>query len=107
MNDNRLKRSPLKGGACGARAGQILIVRPSFFFYNWVPMRFLSKICLWILIGLFLIVFPFVSHSTPEYAEQTGRDCKICHVEATGGDLTKAGEDFREDLRIKGKYRPP
>jgi predicted heme/steroid binding protein/uncharacterized membrane protein len=69
-------------------------------------MRFLSKICLWILIGLFLIVFPFVSHSTPEYAEQTGRDCKICHVEAIGGDLTKAGEDFREDLRIKGKYRP-
>jgi len=69
-------------------------------------MRFLSKICLWILIGLLLIVFPFVSHSTPEYAEQTGRDCKICHVEATGGDLTKAGEDFREDLRIKGKYRP-
>jgi predicted heme/steroid binding protein/uncharacterized membrane protein len=69
-------------------------------------MRFLPKICLWILIGLFLIVFPFVSHSTPEYAEQTGRDCKICHVEATGGDLTKAGEDFREDLRIKGKYRP-
>jgi len=69
-------------------------------------MRLPSKICLWILIGLFLIVFPFVSHSTPEYAEQTGRDCKICHVEATGGDLTKAGEDFREDLRIKGKYRP-
>ncbi len=69
-------------------------------------MRFLPKVYLWILIGLFLIVFPFVSHSTPEYAEQTGRDCKICHVEATGGDLTKAGEDFREDLRIKGKYRP-
>jgi len=69
-------------------------------------MRFLSKICLWILIGFFFIVFPFVSHSTPEYAEQTGRDCKICHVEATGGDLTKAGEDFREDLRIKGKFRP-
>ncbi len=50
--------------------------------------------------------FPPVTHSTPEYAEQTGRDCKVCHVEATGGDLTKAGEDFREDLRIKGTYRP-
>jgi len=69
-------------------------------------MRFLSKIYLWVLIGLFFIVFPFVSYSTPEYAEQTGRDCKICHVEATGGDLTKAGKDFREDLRIKGAYRP-
>lgn len=69
-------------------------------------MRFLSKICLWTLIGLFPIVFSSVSHSTPEYAEQTGRDCQICHVEATGGDLTKAGDDFREDLRMKGKYRP-
>jgi predicted heme/steroid binding protein len=69
-------------------------------------MRLFSKICLWILIGLFFIVFPSVSHATPEYAEQTGRDCKICHVEATGGDLTKAGEDFRKDLRMKGKYRP-
>jgi predicted heme/steroid binding protein/uncharacterized membrane protein len=69
-------------------------------------MRFLSKICLWILIGSFFVIFPSVSHSTPEYAEQTGRDCKICHVEATGGDLTKAGEDFREDMRTKGKYRP-
>jgi predicted heme/steroid binding protein/uncharacterized membrane protein len=69
-------------------------------------MRFLPKIYLWLLIGLFFIVFPFASHSTPEYANQTGRDCKICHVEATGGDLTKEGEDFKEDLRIKGQYRP-
>ena len=69
-------------------------------------MRFLSKSYLYILIGSFFIIFPFVSYSTPEYAEQTGHDCKICHVEATGGDLTKAGEDFREDMRIKGKFRP-
>ena len=68
-------------------------------------MQFFPKICLRILIGLFFIVFPFVSDATPEYAEQTGRDCKICHVEATGGDLTKAGEDFRKDLQMKGKYR--
>jgi predicted heme/steroid binding protein len=69
-------------------------------------MRFVPKIYIRILIGLFFVVFPLVSHSTPEYAEQTGRDCKICHVEATGGDLTKAGVDFREDLRMEGKYRP-
>jgi predicted heme/steroid binding protein/uncharacterized membrane protein len=69
-------------------------------------MQFPPKIYFWILIGSLLIAFPFVSHATPEYAGQTGRDCKICHVEATGGDLTKAGEDFREDLRMKGKYRP-
>jgi predicted heme/steroid binding protein len=55
---------------------------------------------------LFSFLFPSFSYCTPEYAEQTGRDCKICHVEATGGDLTKAGEDFREDLRVKGTYHP-
>jgi len=69
-------------------------------------MRLLSKITLWILIGLFFIAFPFVSHSTPEYAEQTGFGCRRCHTDATGGELTKAGQDFREDLRIKGHYRP-
>jgi predicted heme/steroid binding protein len=68
-------------------------------------MRFVPKICHWILIGLFLTGFPFVSYSTPEYAEQTGLECLRCHVDATGGDLTKAGEDFREDLRNQGKYR--
>jgi len=65
-----------------------------------------TRILLLIFIVLSSFLFPSFSHSTPEYAEQTGRDCKICHVEATGGDLTKAGEDFREDLRMKGKYRP-
>ncbi len=69
-------------------------------------MRFLSKIHLWILIGLFSIVLPFVSHATPEYAEQTGFECQRCHTDATGRELTKAGQDFREDLRVKGHYRP-
>lgn len=43
-----------------------------------------------------------ISFSFPEYAEQTGFDCKICHVEATGGKLTKEGEHFKEDLVTKG-----
>jgi len=59
-----------------------------------------------ILIFLILIFSPFASYATPEYAEQTGIDCKICHIDATGGKLTKAGEDFKEDLRVKGIYRP-
>ena len=69
-------------------------------------MRDSFKNHLLILIFLIPIFSPSLSYATPEYARQTGRDCKICHVEATGGDLTKAGEDFREDLKIKGKYRP-
>jgi predicted heme/steroid binding protein/uncharacterized membrane protein len=60
----------------------------------------------WALISLFIFLIPFLSHATPEYAQQTGLECQRCHVGATGGKLTKAGEDFREDLRIKGLYRP-
>jgi predicted heme/steroid binding protein len=53
-----------------------------------------------------LFFLPTLSHSTSEYAQQTGFDCKLCHADATGGKLTKNGEDFREDLKAKGFYRP-
>jgi len=55
---------------------------------------------------LILWTWPSVSFSLPEYAEQTGFECKVCHVDATGGRLTKDGEDFKEDLKVKGLYRP-
>jgi predicted heme/steroid binding protein len=69
-------------------------------------MHRLSKIHIWLLIFLFFTIFPSPSQATPEYADQTKLECQTCHVEATGGKLTKAGKDFREDLRIKGQYRP-
>jgi predicted heme/steroid binding protein len=69
-------------------------------------MYAISKNHFLILIFLFLIFLPPFSHSTPEYAEQTGFECKTCHIDGAGGKLTKAGEDFKEDLRIKGLYRP-
>ena len=54
-----------------------------------------------------MLLTPFVLQATPEYAQQTGSDCQTCHIEATsGGKLTKVGEDFRDDLRTKGLYRP-
>jgi len=54
-----------------------------------------------------LITFPSISLSTTDYAQQTGLECKKCHAEAIGGGpLTKKGEDFKDDLRIKGLYRP-
>jgi predicted heme/steroid binding protein len=59
-----------------------------------------------VLIFLAIFLISSLSHATPEYAQQTGLECQKCHVDATGGNLTKAGEDFREDLRIKGLYRP-
>jgi len=70
-------------------------------------MRYIyNKIYLTILIILLVLFFPILSNSTPEYAEQTKLDCKICHVDSTGGKLTKAGEDFKEDLSSKGLYLP-
>ncbi len=57
---------------------------------------------------LFLSPFflPALSHSTSEYAQQTGFECKVCHVDATGGKLTKDGGAFRKDLEAQGLYRP-
>ena len=54
---------------------------------------------------LILLALPSDSFSLPEYAEQTGFECRVCHVDATGGRLTKDGENFKEDLRVKGLYR--
>jgi predicted heme/steroid binding protein/uncharacterized membrane protein len=66
----------------------------------------LSKYHLLIFLSLFVIASPSLSHATPEYAGQTGFECKTCHVDGTGGKLTKDGENFKEDLRAKGLYRP-
>ncbi len=65
----------------------------------------LSKYHLLIILSLFVIVLPSLCHATPEYAGKTGLNCTVCHVDGTGGKLTKDGEDFKEDLRTKGLYR--
>ena len=65
----------------------------------------LSKYHLLVILSLFVIVLPSLCHATPEYAEKTGLKCTTCHVDGTGGKLTKDGEDFKEDLRTKGLYR--
>jgi predicted heme/steroid binding protein/uncharacterized membrane protein len=65
-----------------------------------------SKYHLLILLSLFIIASPSLSHATPEYAGQTGFECKTCHVDGTGGKLTKDGENFKKDLIVKGLYRP-
>jgi len=59
-----------------------------------------------IIIPLMVILLPSSGFGTVEYAGRTGKACGYCHVEATGGgQLTKDGEAFRDDLRIKGQYR--
>lgn len=69
-------------------------------------MQMLSKYHLLIILSLFVIVLPSLCHATPEYAGKTGLNCTACHVDPTGGKLTRDGEDFKEDLRAKGLYRP-
>lgn len=70
------------------------------------PMGSLNKNYILLLVLLLLLFFPSLTKSTPEYARQTGWDCQRCHADPTGGTLIKVGEDFKEDLRIKGQYRP-
>ncbi|TAL25937.1 MAG: cytochrome B5 [Nitrospirae bacterium] len=56
---------------------------------------------------ILLSLIPSPSFATTDYARQTGLECKECHIDSIGGGpLTKKGEEFREDLRIKGLYRP-
>ena len=56
---------------------------------------------------LCLLMIPAISAATTEYARQTGFECKVCHVDAIGGGkLTRAGEQFMEEMKLKGLYRP-
>jgi len=59
------------------------------------------------LLLLSILLIPALSSATTDYARQTGFECKVCHVDAIGGGkLTRAGEQFIEDMRLKGLYRP-
>lgn len=53
------------------------------------------------------LFFPLSAGATVEYAGQTGKDCRACHLDPSGGGgLTKEGEAFRDELKIKGLYKP-
>lgn len=68
-------------------------------------MKGVTSIAGFVLFSLFLL--PALSHATPEYARQTGFQCKECHVDAIGGGkLTKTGEEFLADMKVRGLYRP-
>ena len=68
----------------------------------------MKKILLYFFFLLFGVLFvPSLASATTEYARQTGFDCKECHIDAIGGGpLTKAGEQFVADMKVKGLYRP-
>ena len=53
------------------------------------------------------MLIPGYSSATTEYARQTGFACGVCHIDAIGGgQLTREGQQFLEDMRVKGLYRP-
>lgn len=69
--------------------------------------RFVEHIAA-VMLGLliFLIFAPSRVDATPEYAVQTGLECKRCHIDAIGGgQLTESGRRFLEDLKARGQYR--
>jgi predicted heme/steroid binding protein/uncharacterized membrane protein len=60
-----------------------------------------------LLSAVLTLISPLPLFATPEYAKQSGSDCRHCHVDAIGGgNLTGAGEQFLLDLKAKGQYRP-
>ncbi len=70
-------------------------------------VRFVTYVSL-ITAGLiiFVVFAPLRIGATPEYARQTGFDCRRCHIDAIGGgQLTESGKLFLEDLKARGQYR--
>lgn len=54
-----------------------------------------------------LMLFPQTASATPDYARQTGFECRQCHVDIIGGGpLTPEGRNFLIDMKAKGLYRP-
>jgi predicted heme/steroid binding protein/uncharacterized membrane protein len=54
-----------------------------------------------------LAFFPSYVSATPDYALQTGYECRQCHIDVIGGGpLTREGGIFLADLKAKGLYRP-
>ena len=55
---------------------------------------------------LIVLAYPENGRCTIEYERQTGKSCSDCHIDPIGGGkLTKDGESFKDELRIKGQYR--
>jgi len=72
-------------------------------------MRSLPPVGTWLSTAILLVIllYPSIAVGTAEYARQTGKQCGYCHTDpGGGGELTQSGEKFRNELKVKGLYRP-
>jgi predicted heme/steroid binding protein/uncharacterized membrane protein len=69
------------------------------------PLRSVSPILIF-LAGM-IAFSPHYASATPDYARQTGFECRQCHVDVIGGGpLTPEGKTFLADIKARGLYRP-
>lgn len=55
-----------------------------------------------LLSAIIILSSPSAIFATDEYAEETGRDCEVCHLDPSGGDeLTAVGEGYLLSLSIE------
>ncbi len=60
-----------------------------------------------IAISLIVLLVPALALASVEYSRQTELACEACHTDPSGGGgLTAEGETFKDELRIKGLYKP-
>jgi predicted heme/steroid binding protein len=60
-----------------------------------------------LVVFLALAVFPLPVNGTEEYAEQTGKECGVCHVESSGGGvLTERGDAYLRERVASGHPVP-
>jgi predicted heme/steroid binding protein len=63
------------------------------------PKNICGTIVLYYSLMGILLVWPRAVHSTEEYAEKTGHDCAVCHLDPSGGgELTEPGKHFLSSL---------
>ena len=66
----------------------------------------MKRLALFLLL-FYILLIPAFSFASTDYARQTGFECRVCHIDVTGGGkLTRAGEQFVQEMKLKGLYRP-
>lgn len=68
-----------------------------------MPRRLINILFFLAIPGICFFISPAVA--TVEYAQQTGLECKYCHIEPSGGGaLTETGKRFQEEKKAGGEY---